>query len=261
MARYEGDFSQAEIEKFWDAPPKRDNFVTQDPIDITGLTSRSSKKSSGVSNTTKTTPARKPSPLASRSPGLGSIEAAPGANRGLSKADLVAEPDAQTKAIQDQTKTQQGIADKSMNAQLLLAAAKFGVDAMNANSAYGALSSSARLNIMESRRLANDAIARGKQRSLEARAEGMQAGESALLALAAQGQDVQGANAQKVQGSLEDIGLYNGLQEEIQGIREALGYDLEEVSINFQLEQAEIERDSTILSSGLQLGATAYATL
>jgi len=263
------DLTQAEIDEMFSNPfgkkVQRQTYIGEQDIDVTGYISPAKK-------TTKKA-VTKPKIIKPKIIGDGSVKTGntitpkvfgdnslPPMGK-LSKPDIISATNKQTNAIQEQTKTIQDVADKQANAQLFLAAAKFGVDVMNANSAYGAVAAASRLNIMESRRLANDAIERGKQRALEAQAEGMQAGENALLALAAQGQDVQGANAQKVQGSLEDIGLYNGLQEEVQGIREALGYDLEEVSINYQVAQAEIERDNTILSSGLQFGATAYATL
>lgn len=164
-----------------------------------------------------------------------------------------------TSATQEQTATIQDIADKEAQSKTYLAAANFALTVMNAQSAYGAVSSAAQLNILEARRQGADSIERGGQRALEAQVEGQLAGEDALLALAAQGQDIQGANAQKVQGSLEDIGRYNALEEEINAIRESLGFDLEEVGINFQVDQAEIQRNSTILSAGLNLGASTFA--
>jgi hypothetical protein len=120
---------------------------------------------------------------------------------------------------------------------------------------------STQLNIQESRRLANDAIERSKQRSLEAIGEGQLAGEQAMLSLAAQGQKATGANVQNVVGSIQNIALYNGMQEEINGVREALGFELEEVMLNYQLDQAAVDRDSQILSSGLNLALTAGSFL
>lgn len=163
----------------------------------------------------------------------------------------------QVKATQDQTKTQQQIADKESTSKNYLAAASFALSVMNAQSAYSSVSGASKLNIMEARRLGADAIQRGQQRSLEATSEGMFAGEEALLSLAAQGQDIAGIGVENVQGSLEDIGRYNGLQEELNGIKEALGFDLEVAEIEFGIDQAEIQRDTTILSAGLNFGASA----
>lgn len=165
----------------------------------------------------------------------------------------------QTQVAKDQLAFDKKTEASRKSSANFMAAAQFGLTVLNANSAYSSQSQAAQLNIMEARRLGSDAIERGKQRSLEAQVEGVLAGDEAKLALAAQGQDVSGAGVQKVVGSLEDIGLYNALQEETDSITEALGFDLEEVSIGFQLDQAEIQRDSTILSSALNFGATRYA--
>ena len=177
---------------------------------------------------------------------------------GFSPIGRVAEPTT-ADAIGLQTDQMKQEAESEKNSKMFLAAANFGLSVFNANSAYGAIQSASQLNILEARRLAGDAITRGKQRALEAQVEGEQVGKQALLSLAAQGQDVQGAAVQKVQGSFEDIGLYNALQEETNAITESLGFDLEEVSIGFQLDQAEIARDTSIISAGLNLGASYYA--
>lgn len=166
----------------------------------------------------------------------------------------------QTKAIEAQTASSEAEAAKSRSADLYLSAAKFGLDIMNANSAYNSIAGASRLNVLEARRKASDSIERGKQRALEARAEGQLEGESAILALAAQGQDVSGVNAQNVQGSLEAMGAQNALQEEINGIRESLGFELEEVAINYQMSQAATQRGTSILSSALQFGASYYGS-
>lgn len=188
------------------------------------------------------------------------ISRTPGFGTGIESPELTASRD-QVQATKDQTQTLKDIADDEKRGQLYLAAASFGLDVMNANSAYGAVQSASQLNILESRRQGSDAIERGRQRSLDARVEGQLAGGDAALALAAQGQDVQGADAQKVIGSLEDIGIYNGLQEETNSIRESLGHDLDIVALEHQIDQAEIQRDSTILSSALNFGTTAAFTI
>src|SRR5690606_4355668 len=113
------------------------------------------------------------------------------------------------------------------------------------------------MNILNARYNANDAIIRGKQRALEAREEGIDEGNTAMLLLAAQGQDISGMNAQDVESSYETIGIYNGLQEEINGIREALGYDMQIAEINYELDAREMQRDNTILASAINFGVTA----
>ena len=162
-------------------------------------------------------------------------------------------------AIQDATAFEKEKEARGFQAKTLLAAAKFGLDVMNAQSAYGAIQGAAQLNILEARRQGFDALERGKQRDLEAQVEGQIVGEQTVLALAAQGQDISSAGVEKARSSVQDIGIYNGLQEEMDSIREALGFDLEEVAINYQVDLADIERQATILSSGLNLGANIAA--
>ena len=168
--------------------------------------------------------------------------------------------DSPAEATRDQTEMLSAEMGKNRASSLYLSAARFGVDVMNANSAYSSIAGAARLNVLEARRKSLDALERGKQRSLEARAEGQLEGESAILALAAQGQDVSGLNAQNVQSSLEAMGAQNALQEEINGIRESLGFELEEVAINYQMSQAATQRTTSILSSALNLGAKYYGS-
>jgi len=142
-----------------------------------------------------------------------------------------------------------------------LAGAKFFADVLNANSAYNALEGQAQLNIVQARNQAADALYRGRQAQMEAQSEGRQAGESAILAMAAQGQDVSGSAVQKIQGSYEAVGIFNGMREEINSIREALGYQLEETAYNYQVRNADIARQSAILGSALNLGASSIGAL
>lgn len=158
-------------------------------------------------------------------------------------------------AIKDQTKKSE---DQDLSARQLEAfqsGAKFFADVLNAQSAYFATTGQAQLNIIQSRNQAADALYRGRQAQMEAQSEGRQAGESALLAMAVQGQDVSGASVGKIQSSYEAMGVFNGMREEINSIREALGFQLEEVAYNYQIRNAEIARNSAILGSAIQAGA------
>jgi hypothetical protein len=51
------------------------------------------------------------------------------------------------------------------------------------------------------------------------------------------------------------------MQLEINAMKEALGFELEEVNYNFQKNNAKINRDMTILSSALNFGAESYGLL
>lgn len=168
-------------------------------------------------------------------------------------------PTPEVAALQDIAQAERESARMEINRDLALAAGKFFLNTLNADSAYRGQELATRLNILESRRLAQEALQRAGQRSIEARGEGYLNAEQAMLSLAAQGQDVSSASVQNVVGSIEQIGEANALKEEIAGIREVLGYDLQEVSMLYELDQAGITRDFDIASSALEFGLNASA--
>lgn len=141
----------------------------------------------------------------------------------------------------------------------VLAGVEFAANVFNANSAYNSAAGQAGLNIMMAKNQAADALYRGREAQMAAQSEGYDAGQSALLAMAAQGQDVNSAAVGKIQGSYEAMGIYNGMQEEINSMREALGYELEQSNIKYQLRSAKAARDLSIIGSGLTAGAKIYA--
>jgi hypothetical protein len=142
--------------------------------------------------------------------------------------------------------------------KLAAAGAKFGIDVLNTMNQYRNVSGVARFNIMQARNQMADAVYRGRQAGFQRQLEGQRAGEQSLLAMAAQGQSVSSESVQKIQRSYEAVGIENSMREEINGIREALGFQLEEISQEYQLEMAANQRDMSILSSALELGASAY---
>lgn len=167
-------------------------------------------------------------------------------------------PPTKKETLEDVIK-QEGITNRQL--AFLQSGAQFFADVFNANSAYAAASGEAQLNIIQARNQAADALYRGRQARTEAESEGRAAGESALLAMAVQGQDVGGAAVQKIQGSYEAMGIFNGMREEINAIREALGYELQEVAYDYQTRNAAIARDSAIIGSGLSMIASGIGTL
>jgi hypothetical protein len=142
--------------------------------------------------------------------------------------------------------------------QLMAAGARFGIDMLNTFNQYRNVSGVAQFNIMQARNQAADAIYRGRQAGFQRQSEGIRAGEQSLLAMAAQGQSVSGESVQKIQRSYEAVGIENAMREEINGIREALGFQLEEIGQEYQLEMAAGQKDASVLSSVLQLSASAY---
>lgn len=155
--------------------------------------------------------------------------------------------------------TLQDNSDSYNTAQQVIAGGEFLVDVMNAQSAYQNATGQARIGIMQARNAAGDAIYRGRQAGLDRQSEGFQAGQDATLAMAAQGQDVQGAGVSKVRGSYEAMGYMNSAREEINSIREALGYEMEEINYEYMQEMAGISRDVAFIGSALTLGAKVAA--
>lgn len=144
----------------------------------------------------------------------------------------------------------------SDKAQAGLAVANWFADISNANNAYRAAEGQAQLNIMQARNEAADAIQRGHQAQLDRQSEGHQAGQDATLAMVAQGQDARGGSVNKIRGSYEAMGYMNGAREMINAYREALGYELEEVAYEYQVDQAAINRDNQIFASTARTAVT-----
>lgn len=163
-------------------------------------------------------------------------------------------------ATKTQAKASQTTADilkENQKRQLAVAGARFFANVMNAQSQYTAISEQARTNIFLANQSAADAIARGKQASLQLEQRGRQMGENAKLAAAAQGQDVKGAGVDKLVAGQESVGIYNAMIAEMNANREALGFEQEAIQYMGQIEQAEIQRNFSILSGALQFGASA----
>lgn len=132
---------------------------------------------------------------------------------------------------------------------------------VQAQSRYKQLSSKARLNIQLAQFQAAEARAFGKEAALREETKGVSRGQDILLALAAQGQDVQGALAQGQQRGEELFGFMNAMQIENNAIREALGYEQQALLYESDIRQAAIERDTAILDSilsGVVEGVTPF---
>lgn len=143
--------------------------------------------------------------------------------------------------------------------QTAVAGAKLFGEVLNAQSAYNNLKGTVALNMLQIRNQHADALSRGRQAQLDRQSEGYNAGQSAALQMAAQGQDVNGSGVGKIQGSYEAMGVYNGMREEMNSIREAMGYELEESNLKYQLKSAALNKDLSMISSALNFGASAYA--
>jgi hypothetical protein len=173
------------------------------------------------------------------------------------------EPTAEQRSANALTKIQEQQKQDSIdakNSQRLLATAEFAINISNALSAYNAFQQSTISAIQNKRFQANNAFINGKQRALEAIQEGERAQEDILLKQAAQGQDVSGVATESLQRSYATIAAYNAMQVESNAYREMLGYDLEEIALEFGLEQKKQERNVNIINSALRYGANMQST-
>jgi len=244
-SNYVERLDQAEIKQKASRPQ---NYISNDTINIDAIAGRNTKKVNAGT-------------LSAQPDGLSSPEvAAPLATAGVKKiVDSESKPPIgieDKKPPKTEAEKQTEIMQKSLNMQLGLAGAKFLIDLQNADNAYNNTVGLARLNILQARNQASDALYRGRQAQLDRQLEGYQAGEDALLAMAAQGQDVSGQAVGKVQGSLETVGIFNGMQEQINSMREALGFELEEVAYEYQIDSAAATRQNAKFNAALELGAS-----
>lgn len=144
--------------------------------------------------------------------------------------------------------------------KLAIEGARAGIEVFNAVSKYNQIDANTRFNLVQIQNQISDAVTRGHSRALGAQLEGERAADDASLSLAAQGQNLQGAGAQRVQSSYEASGLYNAMIEEINMNREIYGLELEEVQQDLALKNAEINRNVSVIGSIANLGAN-YAVL
>lgn len=129
-------------------------------------------------------------------------------------------------------------------------------DIANAQNAYSAISEANKMNIFNSKMQAQQSIAGGFQQGIFARTQGIQAADTALMSMAAQGQDVTSAASQKLAASYEAISIYNQMQQEINGVRQALGYEMKAIEYQRETDAAKFQRDMTFLTSAGKLGAS-----
>jgi hypothetical protein len=173
----------------------------------------------------------------------------------LSNTEAVAAP-SEVASLDAINQTLKDNKEAAKNAGLIFAGTNLFIDVLNANSAYNAVSGQAKMNMFLAHQGAQDAIARGATKSNLASSRGYQEGENSLAYLAAQGLDINSAGAGRVQASQEAIGIYNGMLEEINASREALGFEQEIVQLNYDIAQAKIEKDYAIMGAYLNFGSS-----
>jgi hypothetical protein len=227
------------------------NGPTSEPMDISVFREGDAKDASG--NPASKSPTKVQAVKTQSDPDLNRIENQEGTFREMSPEEQTAD------SMQGLLEEQQAQRNEAKAQQRMLSGGKFFLDVMNSQSAYSSFENASILNIQNQRMQANDALMRGKQRSMQAQQEGRRYSDDALLRMAAQGQDVSGLATESIRSSYEQVAAYNAMEEETNAIREALGYDLQEVAIEYELEQKRIQRDSTIISSALEFGANYWA--
>lgn len=156
------------------------------------------------------------------------------------------------------TATSEGVDKASglLTAKKSLVAIDAVADVVNAQNAYSSTSEANRINIFNSQMQAQQSVAQGFQQGLFARTQGIQAADTTLLNLAAQGQDVTSAASQKQARSFEAISIFNQMQEQINGVRQALGHEMKAIEYQRETNAAKFQRDMTFLSSAGKLGSS-----
>lgn len=140
---------------------------------------------------------------------------------------------------------------------------------LNASSAYDSLVSQNRINAMELDRAEGILLQQGHQSMLDLKREGEENAISSQLALAAQGQNLNSAGAEKVSESYKAMGVQNALIEEINMMRGVYDIEFQRVEMRRAEDIAKAQKKNAIFSgivttaaaaAGGALGGTAGAS-
>ena len=128
---------------------------------------------------------------------------------------------------------------------------------INAQTQLASIDEAAETNIYLANYRRSLILNEGMQAALDRQMEGEQIADKALLSLAAQGQNVSGAAANKVAASYRAVALQNAMREELKMYAQVAGIDAEIADIEFQTSMAEANADTAlyqgILNSGLSI--------
>jgi len=169
--------------------------------------------------------------------------AGPGAEE--AKIDI-ADREAKVKALENQKK-----------AALTSSALQSLTDVMASETQYEAIKGAAATNIYLMNHQKSMVMAAGKQAALDRQMEGELNADKASLSLAAQGQDLGGAGADKVTSSYRAMGIMNAAREEAKMYAEMAGYDIQIANEDYGVEMAGLQNDMALTQGILNVGMSA----
>lgn len=158
------------------------------------------------------------------------------------------------KSLSDEVEGKEGITADKSNLWAAAIVGRYIAEVFNTQTKYEVLRTQNRLNWQIASDNAVEAIARGMQRGFMRRQQGRRRAEQAKIYLAAQGQDVHSAHVARAEMTFETAGTVNGMIEEMNGDREALGYQSKMISYEMQNKLAETQRDLSIIGSTVTMG-------
>lgn len=130
-------------------------------------------------------------------------------------------------------------------------------DVMNAQAQLASIEGAAETNMYRLNYQRSLLEAAGKQAALDRQMEGELNADQAQLALAAQGQNLDRAGAQKIASSYRAIAINNAMLEEAKMYADMAGIDMEMANIRYEVRNARSQADAAltqgILNTGLSL--------
>jgi len=127
----------------------------------------------------------------------------------------------------------------------------------NAQSAYDSLKEQNKINAMELDRAEGIILQQGSQAILDMKRAGEENSVSAQLALAAQGQNLNSAGAQKTSESYEAMGVYNAMIEEINMMRSVYDINFQRIEMKRAEGLAKAQKKNAVFSGILSTAAAA----
>lgn len=171
-------------------------------------------------------------------------------NRGTSESDdasaKLAEAQAEAKALDAKRKT-----------ALVTTSLKAVSDVMASSTQYEAIKGAAATNIYLMNHQKALIMSAGRQAALDRQMEGELNADQASLALAAQGQDLKGAGADKVTSSYRAMALQNAAREEAKMYADMAGVDIQIANQDYNVEMADQANEMALYQGILNVGMSA----
>jgi len=127
----------------------------------------------------------------------------------------------------------------------------------NVQSAYDALKEQNKINALELDRAEGILIQQSRQSMLDLKRQGEENSVQAQLALAAQGQNLNSAGAQKVSNSYETMGIYDAMIEEVNLMRSVYDINFQRIEMKRAEGLARAQKKNAVFSGIVSTAASA----